>query len=174
VAAIAGAMPGVPPVCLVALDSNWGAPVSGRFDTDFLQVWAAADSRLKPQQVSLSGARNNSGWDIHADFELVSTVGDRQLYYLAFSSQYQFPSEFVIQMKAGDGTVHWDNNGGYGVNYRLVPYAGRVTSAVVGSQSKTSPAAPDGAIWLLPKFTSYRLVRRIEAAGEWGPGKRER
>lgn len=45
-----------PPVCLVALDCNWGPPVSGHFDTDFLQVWAAAAIRLKPKRVSLVGA----------------------------------------------------------------------------------------------------------------------
>lgn len=80
--------PDRPPVQLVALDCNWGPPVSGRFDC---------------------------------------------------------------------------NNGGYGINYSLKPNAGRVTSAVTGGRRKNGPGASHGALWLLPKFTPYKLVARSGA-----------
>jgi len=151
VAAILKATQTTPPVQLVALDANWGPPVSGRTDTDFLQVWAAAATSRKPKRVSLSGARVTGEWNIQVDLEPVATVGDVQLFFAALGpSQYEFPSQFVIQMESEDGSVYCDNNGGYGVNYRLDPYRGRMTSAVVG----------DGAIWLLPKFTPFVLAAR--------------
>jgi hypothetical protein len=161
-------IPPTPPVCLVALDCNWGPPVSGRFDTDFLQVWAAADTRLKPKRVCLVGARDNSGWNIKLDLAPVSTirvntpVGEKEmeLYFAALHSQHDFPNQFVIHMEDEGGSIYYDNNGGYGVNYRLVAYQGRMTSAVIGDPAKAGPGAPNGAIWLLPKFTSYVLAAR--------------
>jgi hypothetical protein len=152
-----------PPVGLVALDCNWGPPVSGRFDTDFLQVWAAAATSLKPKRVSLRGARDNSEWNIEVDLNPVSTEGEMHLFFAALGSQYEFPNQFVIRMESEDGSVFYDNNGGYGVNYRLVAYHGRMTSAVVGDGAKTGPGAPNGAIWLLPKFSSYVLAARSKS-----------
>jgi hypothetical protein len=152
-----------PPVCLVALDCNWGPPVSGRFDTDFLQVWAAAAIRLKPKRVSLVGARDDSKWNIEVDLDPVLTVGGMQLCFAALGSQHEFPNQFVIRMESEDGSVFYDNNGGDGVNYRLVAYHGRMTSAVVGDGAKTGPGAPNGAIWLLPKFTPYILAARSKS-----------
>ena len=152
-----------PPVCLVALDCNWGPPVSGRFDTDFLQVWAAAATSLKPKRVSLLGARDDSEWNIEVDLNLVSTEGEMHLFFAALGSQYEFPNQFVIRMESEDGSVFYDNNGGHGVDYRLVPYGGRMTSAVVGDGAKTGPGAPIGAIWLLPMFTPYKLAARSES-----------
>ncbi len=156
---------GRPPVCLVALDCNWGPPVSGRFDTDFLQVWAAAATSLKPKRVSLWGeslwpARDNSEWNIEVNLNPVSTEGEMLLFFSELGSRSEFPDQFVIRMESEDGSVFYDNNGGYGVNYRLVRCGGRMTSAVVGDGAKTGPGAPNGAIWRLPKFTSYVLAAR--------------
>ncbi len=152
-----------PPVCLVALDCNWGPPVSGRFDTDFLQVWAAAASSLKPKRVSLVGARDDSEWNIEVDLDPVSTEGEMQLYFAALNSQYEFPNQFVIRMESEDGCLFYDNNGGHEVNYRLVAYSGRMTSAIVGDRARTGPGAPHGAIWLLPQFSSYFLAPRSKS-----------
>ena len=152
-----------PPVCLVALDCNWGPPVSGRFDSDFLQVWAGADTNLKPKRVSLLGARDNLEWNIEVNLDPVSTVGKMQLFFVALGSQLEFPNRFVIRMESNDGSVFYDNNGGHGVDYRLVPYGGRMTLAVIGDGAKTGPGAPSGAIWLLPMFTSYRLAAQSES-----------
>jgi hypothetical protein len=152
-----------PPVCLVALDCNWGPPVSGRYDNDFLQVWAAADTSLKPKRVSLLGARDNSEWNIEVHLDPVSTVGKMQLYFVARGSQFEFPNRFVIRMESEDGSVFYDNNGGHGADYQLVAYGGRMTSAVIGDGAKTGPGAPNGAIWLLPKFTSYVLAARSKS-----------
>jgi hypothetical protein len=160
VADIVRSTPSSSPVYLVALDCNWGPPVSGRFDHDFLRVWAAAEVGLKPKKVSLLGARDHPDWDIEVDLDPVSTVGTWQLFFLSLGSQFEFPDRFVIRMEGEDGAVYYDNNGGPGVDYRLVPYKGRMTSAIIGDAAKTGPGAPYGAIWLLPKFTPYVLVAR--------------
>jgi hypothetical protein len=162
VADIVKSFSGVPAVCLVALDCNWGPPVSGRFDTDFLQVWAAAKNSLKPKKVSLFGARDDSDWTIEVKLSWVSKVGEMGLFFAELHSPLEFPNEFVIQMETEDGVMFYDNNGGFGVNYRLPAYRGRMTSAVVGDGSKSGPGASNGAIWLLPKFTSYSLIARSD------------
>ncbi len=159
-AAIAATMKNSP-VSLAALDCNWGPPVSGRFDTDFLQAWACAQTALKPKSVTLEGAKDDSDWNIRGDFSPVQAVGDLTLYFLSMS--YGFPNQFVIRMETEDGAVYCDNNGGYGVNYRLKSYGGRVTSAVAGNPGQTGAGAPHGAIWLLPRFTGYRLVAQTGA-----------
>jgi hypothetical protein len=43
------------PVLFVAIDYNWGPPISGRFDVDFLQIWAAAKTSIGPKTVRLLG-----------------------------------------------------------------------------------------------------------------------
>lgn len=148
------------PVRLVALDCNWGPPVSGRFDTDFLQVWAVAATRLKPKRVSLWGTRDGSGWTIDEELDRVSTEGEVDLFFADLG--HPFPTQFVIRMEGEDGSEFYDNNGGYGIDYRLTAYGGRMTSAVVGDGAKTGPGAPNGAVWLLPKFTRYKLIARSE------------
>ena len=151
-------------VRLAALDCNWGAPVSGRFDTDFLQVWAVVDARMQPQRVSLSGRRFEDAWNVHAELSCVGEVEGRGLYYLALSSQTQFPTEFVVLLETQNGSIYYDNNGGFGVNYRLTPYAGRVTSAVVGASQKSGSGAPNGAIWRFREFIPYTLTAQAEPA----------
>ncbi len=149
-----------PPVVLAALDCNWGAPVPGRFDTDFLNVWAAAATSIGPRRVTLYGTHSGSAWDVQADLERVSTVGGMELYSVSLASQTEFPREFVIRAQGSDGTFYYDNNGGYGANYRLQPFHGRVTSAVRGDPAKTGPGAPRGAIWNLSHLTPCQLVAR--------------
>lgn len=142
------------PVHFVAIDCNWGPPVSGRFDHDFLLDWVATDVRLRPKRVSLLGARNQTEWDIEVDLDLVSTVGVWQLFFLlSLGSQIEFPDRCEIRMEGEDGAIYHDNYGGHGVDYRLVPYKGRMTSSIIGDVAKSGPGATYGAIWLLLKFT---------------------
>jgi hypothetical protein len=110
--------------------------------------------------VSLCGARNDSEWTIEVGLTRVSTEGEMALFFAAMHNPFEFPTQFVIRMECEDGSMFYDNNGGEGVNYRLAAYGGRMTSAVVGDRSKAGPGAPGGAIWLLPKFTSFVLVAR--------------
>lgn len=119
-------------VALVAVDYNWGAPVSGRFDSDFLQIWAAARIDLHPRPPKLVGNYDRFGpsvnWSDKYAFERVRDCGTHALYFL--NNALALGTEFVIMIEAEDGCVYYDNNGGYGVNYRLSPYGGRGTTAV--------------------------------------------
>jgi hypothetical protein len=134
------------PVLLVAIDYNWGPPVSGRFDVDFLQVWAAAKTSIGPKTVRLLGNYGpNRTWVDDLQFEHVKDCHERQLYLLDQGSA-GLSTEFVIKLETTNGEVYYDNNGG--VNYRLEPYQGRGTSAVAG----------EGAIWSFPHFVNYHLL----------------
>lgn len=142
------------PVLMVAVDYNWGPPISGRFDVDFLQVWAAPRSDLRPRRVSLLGNYGPQGaWSNALALRQVRDLGTRQLYLL--DSAAGLATELVIEMEAGDGTLYYDNNGGYGVNYRIARYQGRGASAIAGADAIRALAEP----------TSFRLVARSAAAG---------
>ena len=136
------------PVLFVAIDYNWGPPISGRFDEDFLQVWAAAKTEIGAKTVRLLGNYGpNRTWVDDLLFEHVRDCGKRQL-YLLLRGYNPLPTEFVVKMEAADGQVYYDNNNGS--NYRLEPYKGRSTSAVAG----------EGAIWSFEGFVNYRLLQR--------------
>ena len=49
-------------VRLAAIDYNWGPPISGRFDSDFTQVWAVVNSAVRPANVMLYGLFGKPGW----------------------------------------------------------------------------------------------------------------
>lgn len=136
------------PVLLVAIDYNWGPPISGRFDVDFLQLWAAAKTSIGPKTVRLLG---NYGpkhtWVDDLQFQHVRDCGERQL-YLVDQGSAGLSTEFVIKLETTNGQVYYDNKGT--ANYRLEPYIGRGTSAVAG----------EGAIWSFPGFVNYHLLKR--------------
>ncbi len=150
---LAQIIPAYAPVALVALDYNWGPPVSGRFDRDFLQMWAAARIDLRPRAVKLLGnyEQYRGGRRIWSDrlmFDYVKDCDTHKLYLL--SDVDGLSSEFVIKLETEDGHIYYDNNGGYGVNYRIVPYQGRGTTAVAG----------EGAIWSLKGIVPISLLQR--------------
>ena len=137
------------PVAMVALDYNWGPPVSGRFDTDFVQIWAAARIDLHPRQVKLLLKYHwqPQNWSEDLAFSHICDRDTHSLYFLGIP----FPiAEFVIKLETENSQFFYDNNGGYGCNYRLEPYSGRGTTAVAG----------DGAIWNFPTITQVRLLYR--------------
>lgn len=135
------------PVALVALDYNWGPPVSGRFDTDFVQIWAAARTDVRPRAVKLLLRRpwESEKWD-EMPFQLMRECEHHGLYFVDAG----LLSEFVIKLETEDGRLYFDNNGGYGVNYRLNQYGGRGTTAVAG----------EGAIWKLKGIMPVSLLWR--------------
>jgi hypothetical protein len=113
---------------------NWGPPVSGRFDEDYLDIWVAADDSLKPSSVALYGRGQGSGFDpaepnsfgwrdVGEFVKIKSVTIDGKTV-----GMYQFSGtpveEFVVRLVDHQGSHHYDNNGGYGVNYHLAPYAG--------------------------------------------------
>lgn len=142
-------VPGNAPVVLVALDYNWGPPVSGRFDTDFVQIWAAARKDLQPREVKLlmTSYWQPQSWTEHLSFKHLGDCDTHSLYFLEVAHPV---SEFVIKLETENYQVYYDNNGGYGVNYRLIPYSGRGTTAVAG----------EGAIWNLKAITPVSLLWR--------------
>ncbi len=139
------------PVALVGLDYNWGPPVSGRCDQDFYQIWAAARIDLQPKSVRLLANYDQYGcpqsWSDKRTFDFVKDCGTHRLYFLSVQSPF---SEFVIKLETEGGHVYYDNNGGFGVNYRIVPYSGRGTTAVAGN----------GAIWNLKGIVPISLLWR--------------
>jgi hypothetical protein len=140
------------PVQLVAIDYNWGPPVSGRFDNDFCQIWAAVRKDLKPKEVRLLGNYDrNLGpgqWSDALVFEKRRDCGELELYFL--DSPLALATEFVVAMLTTDGRMFYDNNGGYGINYRLVQYMGRGTTAIVA----------ENAIYKLNGITPITLLRK--------------
>lgn len=47
----------------------------------------------------------------------------------------RFPVEFVIMVETRTGSKFYDNNGGFGVNYRLQPHKGYFSN-IVSADSK--------------------------------------
>lgn len=153
-------------VHLIAVDYNWGPPIPGRFDTDFLRIWAVAQGDGSTGAVFLQGAQQGK-WSINtrlgfqrvlsAPTQSPSTYG---LYFLELGSSYGFPDEFVIRFDK-DGTSYYDDNGGFGHNYHLVPNQGHGASAIAGAE----------AIFALPDISPTRLFSKSSPAV---PGARPR
>ncbi len=156
----------LPPVAVVAVQYNWGPPVPGRFEADFLEIWVAAAGE-RPGEVALHGAREGR-WGIEKELAFRSTVmgeeGPLSLYCL--TDGIDMPDEFAIELLDREGGRHWDNNGGYGCNYRLTPYRGHGASVIVADQ----------AICRLSAIEPVRLVRRPSAPSEmrWRTGGKRR
>ena len=120
-------------VQLVAVQYNWGPPVSGRFDNDFMNIWAAAQEPARPGSVLLHGAHANGDWSIETPFDRAASFSnpagiDYQLFSLALGSANDFPAQFVLRFDDGNGNVHYDNN--HGANYVVEPYRGWGLSSV--------------------------------------------
>lgn len=126
-------------VKLLALDCNWGPPISGRFDEDFLRIWVIALGDASSGRVFLQGAENRwhgnrleKDWSIDKRFEFQKYIGAAGVLGLYYLETVSIPAEFVIRYEAGDGHVHYDNNGGFGRNYHLGQYGGRAASVITG------------------------------------------
>ncbi|HET7460021.1 MAG TPA: hypothetical protein VFJ82_02190 [Longimicrobium sp.] len=143
-------------VRLLALDYNWGPPVSGRYDSDYLNVWGVVPGEADGA-LFLYGQQVNGGWDLNLPFQRVEVVQDRDgrpvtLFALSEGSQNQFPTQFVLRYDPAEGPPQYDNNGGW--NYELIPYLGRGATGV---------STPD-AIFVLNGITPYGLKAAPEPA----------
>lgn len=139
-------------VRFVAIDYNWGPPIGHRTDTDFIQLWVVTTNKSKPKEVSLIGVyQNMKNWDVKHQLSFVTRIedSDYDLYFLNLETS-RLPIEFVIKLECQDGSVHYDNNGGYGVNYKLLPYQGRYTSAHAGTDH----------IQIYPNFVRCQIISR--------------
>lgn len=120
----------MPEVCQIAMECNWGAPVSGRFDTDYLLLWAAAKCE-KDAKVYIYGRHTGtSAWNIKTELlpgdELINGY---RLFKAEIHSQFEFPEEYVILMEK-DSQSYYDNNNQK--NYYITPYAGCTSSFITG------------------------------------------
>ena len=107
--------PGHALVGVLSILSNWGPPVGGRFDYDFLDIWAGVDPSVHATSVVLYGCDDSSGnWEVRGPFtksESVSLPG-RSIDLYHYNYRGIPPSEFVIRATNSGGSDYYDNNGG--------------------------------------------------------------
>ena len=120
------------PVQLIAVEYNWGPPVSGRFDVDFVQLWGAAHAH-PGAKVVLHGERCDGSWSL--DLPLIrlaafsSGSGSAyELHGLTLRAQQEFPRQFVLRLERADGHVAYADD--QGRNYHIPPHQGRGLSAI--------------------------------------------
>ncbi len=135
-------------VSVMSIVCNWGPPISGRFDSDYLDVWIAADESLQPKSIVLHGCESASWegdrcapWrDVGECIRSKSVdLHGRAVGIYRFSGQPI--DQFVVRLTDGQGNQHYDNNGGYGINYRLHRYRGLQLNCV--RTSNQVPFRPD-------------------------------
>lgn len=142
------------PVSVVSILCNWGAPVSGRYDPDFLDIWVVADDSLNPSAIVLhgcsTGSEGTSGsrWLDIGEFVKIETadINGRSVGLYHYSGPPV--DEFVVRLTDHRGSHHYDNNGGYGVNYRLRRYHGFQLNCVRTS-IRAAANSTDPADWIL-------------------------
>jgi hypothetical protein len=137
---------------LVAVEYNWGAPVSGRYDTDFFNIWAAVSANVGMGTLFLQGRAANGEWSINTPFERTGSFTTPSgaafgFFSLALQSQTMFPTEFVLRFASGNGETRYDNN--QGTNYHIEPFRGWGVSAV----------RKDEAIFALGGIAACQLLR---------------
>jgi hypothetical protein len=89
-------------VRLLGVDYDWGPPVSGRFDTDYLNVWAGVSGQPSGN-LFLQGQRVDGSWDLELPFQIVGPVqGEGRavvtMYSLSVGSQSHFPQQSVLPL----------------------------------------------------------------------------
>jgi hypothetical protein len=106
---------GINNISLTAIDYNWGPPVSGRFDSDWMHIWACWAGEPDSGLLYLQATQWDNKWDINIPFRVVGTVAHRYLspnivtlFYLDVKSPY--PSEFVLRLDHKEGYKLYDNN----------------------------------------------------------------
>lgn len=119
---------------LVAMDYNWGPPISGRFDKDRMNFWAKVKTHEKGK-LFLQGKSHEFIWNINIEFKQVDCFVEKNssdefmLYKLSLGeSQSSFPVEFVLRYETDSGIQYYDNNEGN--NYHITPWKGCGSSAI--------------------------------------------
>ena len=128
----------------VALDCNWGPPVSGRPEADFLHVWVAA--RVPAEASAYVYGRMNGylDWNQKLEMKLVGSLGHG--YSLFKLDSAVVLEEYVIMVDDGR-QLSYDNN--FGHNYYISPYGGRISTAIVAGKE----------IYNFGALVSYQLLR---------------
>jgi hypothetical protein len=120
-------------VHLVAVEYHWGARRAGRFNTDFLNIWAAVSAGVGAGSLFLQGQRTNGEWSFNIPFDQtarITTVGGAEyaFFSLALQSQSVFPTAFVLRFESANGDTSYDNN--QSGNYHIEPWRGWGASAI--------------------------------------------
>jgi hypothetical protein len=119
-------------VKFIAIDYNWGPPISGRSDTDWMHLWGVSSEDSERGTLWLQGTRWDYKWDLNIPFSfilklIIENEVEYFLYYLALPGD--FPIEFVLRFDTVDGPTYYDNN--HGKNYKIPnSYQGRGLSAL--------------------------------------------
>jgi hypothetical protein len=131
VAALARVKKSDAPVALAAVDGNWGAPISGRANTDFLNIWVIAKADCAGK-VYVYGARSGT-WNISDALTYQEDLGDGYgLFKFTSLSQWQFPDEFVIRFDINPNEFVYDNNNA--ANYKIAAYHGYFASVKISDK----------------------------------------
>jgi hypothetical protein len=117
-------------VALIAVEYNWGPPISGRFDEDFLHLYAATNGETQVGDLYLQGRGDgDQHWSINEPFQFLTTVHSPTSRFAFYAlAATVFPVEFVLRLDRYDGQQRYDNN--HGANYHVVPQHGRGGSAL--------------------------------------------
>jgi hypothetical protein len=120
-------------VHLVAVEYNWGPPISGRFDTDFFNIWAAVWAGVGAGSLFLQGKNTNGEWSINIPLEWTASFMNSdhvkyEFFSLALEYQSAFPTAFVLRFESNNGDTSYDNN--RGCNYSIEPWRGWGVSAI--------------------------------------------
>ena len=141
-------------MAVIAVAANWGPPISGRFDTDMLNVWFAVEDGLNAQRVVLYGTDSHiSGrWREVGSFTKRSTTSAFGKTFGLYHFSGTPVEQFVVCLVDYAGDYHYDNNGGFGVNYRIVRYAGIQVTCI-----RTAAQSGEGRILVFPEIVG--LIR---------------
>jgi len=143
-------------VFLVAASVYWGPPTTQPTHPDYFTVWAAAPATSNASNIFLhyTDTANNPSWSNSPAFEFVKHVDEFLLFRLQFRGR--FPLEFVLLMESRTGGRFYDNNGGYGVNYRLHPHRGHASNVLVTNNI----IAETKSFHVFSEIIPYKLVER--------------
>jgi hypothetical protein len=151
---------------VISIVSYYGAPVSGRFEDDFLDIWAAADDSFNPRSVTLYGCGtmsedpNRPIWRDLGEFAKSRTVNIKGRAVGLYRFSGSPVDEFVVRLTDHQGNHHYDNNGGYGANYHLRRYHEFQLNCVRATTQKRGDW-----ILLFPKIVGIRGAGGVATVG---------
>jgi hypothetical protein len=153
-------------VSVISIVCNYGAPVSGRYDDDFLDIWVAADESLIPRSVTLYGCGTmyedplHPNWRDIGEFAKSKTadINGRAVGLYHFSGPPV--DEFVVRLADDRGNHYYDNNGGYGANYHIRRYGGFQLNCV-----RATPQNQQNWILLFPRIVGIRGSAGVASVG---------
>jgi hypothetical protein len=147
---------------MISISANWGPPIGGRFDEDFLVIWFAVDEELQPKEVLLYGTDpyrpNDIAWSECKAFSKLGVVDAHNKTFGLYYFSDQPVEQFVICVNDAVGRSYYDNNGGFGMNYRIKRYGGLQLNIV-----RSVSGAGESSILLFPRLVGLAGSSRVAA-----------